>query len=504
MACMQEISNLLSLEEVEAALTAELTTTRKLLPTPSHLQALQPHLSQASAWLYGLLSTNWQPSSERLVAVSKARHGVRPVAVWDLASTVLYRALSNKLSDQLPTPIRSSAAWKEFQEGPLKRPGRYVVAADIAACYQMIDHGELSRELTIQSGAGEVVAQIVSLLRATSGRAYGLPQQSVPSDLLAESFLAALERRILRKGLDLTRYNDDFLINCNSWSDVVRTIEILSEEARSIGLLLNDSKVLTYRRATYEDRLARAEALRIDIAADAEIDLIQVLETYDGTPEMVEPEQEEVDRLTAVRVLERWERTAGRGQVSDSKRAEYAALLRLLPVALHELSKAPDDAPGALDISRKLLRYEQTITPSVCEFYSSRGVDTPLLETLDKLLTRRTYLTGWQAWWLQQPLARLDLTADPGAKRRVTWLRSAYSDASRSPVLRAHAAKTMARHGLITAEELLTLYDRSSAVERPVVVEAMALVKPAKNLQNAVTGDNKLHKWIFDWAIQHA
>jgi hypothetical protein len=130
--------------------------------------------------------------------------------------------------------------------------------------------------------------------------------------------------------------------------------------------------------------------------------------------------------------------------------------------------------------------------------------DALLLSTLDTLLTRRIYLTGWQTWWLQQPLARLDLTAGTGARRRTAWLKSAYSDSSRSPVLRSHAAKTTARHQLITAEELLALYDRSSAVERLTVIEAMAFVKPSANLENAVTGDNRLHEWIFDWAIQHA
>ncbi|MFK4088781.1 RNA-directed DNA polymerase [Kribbella sp. NPDC020789] len=500
---MLEVSTLLDAENIEVALSAELSASRKLLPLSSLGQALDPHTSEAAEWLHGLLSTNWQPSIERMVAASKARHGVRPIAVWDLPSSVLYRALTSKLSDHLEAPVRSSAAWKEFQESPLQLPGRYIVAADIAACYPSIDHGELSRELTIQTGAGDVVTQIIGLLQATSGRSYGLPQQSYPSDILAEAFLGALERRLVRKGLDLARYNDDFLINCQSWSEVVRTIEVLSEETRAVGLLLNDAKVLTYRRSTYQERLARVETLRETIAAEAEIDLAQILEDYDDAV-VIKADQEEVDRLTAVKVLERWRRIAGGGHVADRNRVEYAAVLRLLPVAFQELSKTAEDSEAALNISRRLLRYEQTITPAVCDFYTSRTDESPLLATLDKLLTRRTYLTGWQTWWLQQPLARLDLSAQPGASRRARWLRAAYDEADRSPVLRAHTARTMARHHLIRPDQLLTLYDRSSAVERPVVVEAMALSKPPGNLAKAVTGDNKLYKWIFDWATQHA
>jgi RNA-directed DNA polymerase len=151
-----------------------------------------------------------------------------------------------------------------------------------------------------------------------------------------------------------------------------------------------------------------------------------------------------------------------------------------------------------------LLRYEQTITPAVCDFLTSRHDDAALLGAFDKLLRRNIYLIGWQAWWLQQPLARLNLTTGAGCQRRTKWLGDLFADARRSPVLRAHAAKTLARHGLVTTDALLRVYDWSSSVERPIIVEAMAFLKPAKDVRNAITGDNKLHEWIFDWALQHA
>jgi hypothetical protein len=63
---------------------------------------------------------------------------------------------------------------------------------------------------------------------------------------------------------------------------------------------------------------------------------------------------------------------------------------------------------------------------------------------------------------------------------------------------------TMARHGLIDAEQLLRIYDRSSPVVRPVVVAAIGLLKPASRIERAVTGDSQLDQWVFEWARANA
>lgn len=499
------LGDVLTQDDLDSALDSELSTTRRLLPPSSHRGALLGNQADVALWAYGALAGQWHPSHERVVAVSKARHGVRPVAVWDLRSTLAYRALTARLSPRLPALERSGADWEVFKHAPLKKPGKYIVAADIAACYQMIDHGELGQELTVQTGDRQTTDHILGLLQAVSGRTYGIPQQSNPSDVLAEALLASLQRRVIRKGVDLLRYNDDFRINASTWSDVIRSIEILAEEARGMGFFLNDSKVVPYRRTTYKKRLEEAERLRTEIAEEAEIDLTHFLATYDGDVEISPPEAKDVEVLTAVRVLERWDRVAGKGQIAEGRRSEHVALLQLLPVALKALSATIEDAPGALDIAMRMLRYEQTMTPSVCEFLLTRADEGAVIKAFDSLLKSKAYLTGWQAWWLQQPLARLSgLLTGTGAHKRRDWIVSNFADARRSPVLRAASSVTMARHGLITVEELLVVYDRASLVERPMVVEAMALLKPPKPVRDAVTGDSKLHGWVYDWAILHA
>ena len=380
------------------------------------------------------------------------------------------------------------------------------MAADIASCYELIDHALLAQELLVQKGNHEVVNALTGLLRETSGRTYGLPQQCTASDVLAEVFLDKLERALLRRGMVVARYNDDLRLNCDSWSGVVRSIETVSDEVRQHGLILNDSKTLTWSRKAYEAHLDEADALRDEIAAEAELDLSSFdAEEYDGEVGMPGQDPEEVELLTAIRILERWEDVAGQGRIPDEKRAEHRALLQLLPVAFTALGAVKNDTGDALDIAMQLLRYEQTMTPHVARYLLTRSDEAAVLSAFNQLLSQKAYLTGWQTWWMQQPLSRLAaFSRGRGGGLRAEWVRDAFTSAERSPVLRAQAAMTLARHGLTDTDELLRVYDRSSPVIRPVVVAAIAFLKPKPTIRRAVTGDSQLNRWVFDWASQNA
>src|SRR5262249_673981 len=140
------------------------------------------------------------PTPQETVAVNKARQGVRPVAVWDLPSRVAYRALASRLEVGLGAGQREKGQWREFLQEPLQYEGRYVVASDIAACYENIDHGLLLDELLVRTGDHVTAETVSSLLFETGGRRFGLPQQSPASDVLAEVVLDRLERALVRRG----------------------------------------------------------------------------------------------------------------------------------------------------------------------------------------------------------------------------------------------------------------------------------------------------------------
>jgi RNA-directed DNA polymerase len=503
---VESAERLVRAEDLRLALDGELDTPSRLLPVSPIAPALVARRDDVADWAYRQVSGSFTPAPETVVAVSKARHGVRPVAIWDLPSRLLYGALVARLAPALAVRSRGPGTWRGFQQQPLDTDGDYIVAADIASCYQFIDHALLAEELLIQAGDYETVGAITGLLRETSGRIYGVPQQSTSSDVLAEVFLDKLERALLRRGLIVSRYNDDFRLTCNSWSEVVRSIEALSEEARLMGMVLNDSKMFTWSRSRYSDYLEESDQLRSEIAGQAELDLESFeVDQYDDVTTFNDFDLDDVELLTATRILERWSEVASSGRVPDDRRAEHRALLQLLPVAFAALSATGSSSDEALNVSMQMLRYEQTMTPHVARYLIGQTDEAGVLRAFDHLLRQDAYLTGWQTWWLQQPLSRIpNFSKGRGGPRRRKWASDAFASADRSPVLRSQAAMTLARHRLIDVDQLLRVYDRSTPVVRPIVVAAIALLTPTEGITRAVTSDSQLDRWVFDWARQNA
>lgn len=478
----------------------------RLLPRSSVCPALAGREDEVADWLTDQLNSDFVPSLQQVVAANKGGHGVRPIAVMDLPSRMAYRTLAEQLAITLPAMRRSRADWKEFKRSPLSRKGRYVVGADIAACYQQIDHELLARELLVQTGEFEIVDAISDLLHQTSGTRQGIPQQSHSSDLIADPFLAKLERSLIRRGLQVDRYNDDFLFTCATWSEVVRSIEVLEEEARRLGLIVNDQKTITWRRETYEAQLDASDELRRELADEAELDLTHFdMDPYDGTVVAEEPAQSDVDALSTLRILERWTSVAGRGTVSDRRRKEHRAVVELVPVALATLRNTQDATKSVLKHCVKMLRFERTMTPSVGEYLATRVDDRLSIDAFDSLLKSETYLNGWQTLWLQQPVARLpDFVTGRGSTLRLEWEDRALTSAEFTPVLRAEVARTLARHKKIEIDDLLGIYDRTSDVTRPVLAAAVALLDPPPAVKKAIVGDSRLNAWSYEWAEKSA
>ena len=497
---MTDLAALLDEAALRAAVDADLDSPSRQLPPSIVSPALQARRDEVAAWALGRIGGAFVPTPEEVVPVSKAGHGMRPVAVWDLPSRLAYRALADRLRPGLPPVDRGNAAYRVFLRAPLAEGPRYVVASDITACYEQIDHALLSAELVAQTGDHAAVDAIAWLLRSAGGRAYGLPQQSPASDLLADAFLRRLERALVRRGLKVSRYNDDFRFACGSWSDVSRSVEILASEARTLGLTVNELKTVTWGAAKYTAHLDEADRLRQEIADEAEIDLTQYDQEYDGTVVAEPPTQEQIDAHSSVLVLERWARVAGRGRVAQTRRTEHRAVLDLLPAALDRLSADTQTDAHVLDLCNRLLRFERTTTPAVAAYLTTRN-DVDVLGSFYRLLKAKPYLNGWQTWWLQQPTTRhAGFATGSGAKARVEWARAALVAADHTPVLRAHAALVLARHSKVGEAELLGIYDRSSVTVRPVVAAAVALLQPSAAVRDAVTGDSALNRWSYEWA----
>lgn len=216
-------------------------------------------------WAHRRCVGEFAPVPGQIVTVRKSGHGVRPVAELSIRDRVLYRALVRRWEEVLPEPDRSSEAHEAFLKAPLGTDAAptYVVSSDVTACYEYIDHGLLAREVLARTGDSDGVEALTSLLAGLMGRSYGLPQQSGSSDVLAEVYLSVVERRLLRQGLAVWRYNDDSRIAVDSWSEALNAVDALERECRAIGLALNDLKTVIRKVTTLSAACRRGRLSRI-------------------------------------------------------------------------------------------------------------------------------------------------------------------------------------------------------------------------------------------------
>ena len=130
---------------------------------------------------------------------------------------------------------------------------RWVVDADIEQFFDTLDHQQLMAALRRRISDGEMLRLIYRWLKAgylLDGEYHdtdqGSPQGGVLSPLLANVYLHALrpgaaEPRSRSSG-GLTRYADDFVIQCGTAEHAARALEWVREQMAALGLRLHPEK----------------------------------------------------------------------------------------------------------------------------------------------------------------------------------------------------------------------------------------------------------------------
>jgi RNA-directed DNA polymerase len=155
--------------------------------------------------------------------------------------------------------------------------GKYVLDADIAKCFDRIDHKALlskihtyptlSRQLKMWLKAGYCMG---NELFPTND---GTPQGGVISPLLANIALHGMEERVKqyaetlkgkkrdnRNSLSLIRYADDFVLIHEDLNVVKKCQEIIAEWLRDMGLELKPNKTKLTHTLNLEFRLSRSKS----------------------------------------------------------------------------------------------------------------------------------------------------------------------------------------------------------------------------------------------------
>jgi RNA-directed DNA polymerase len=134
-------------------------------------------------------------------------------------------------------------------DGLLQAGYTQVVDADLKGYFDSIPHGRLMARLKEKIADGQVLSLIEKFLKAKvmDGVSQwtpeaGAPQGAVLSPLLSNVYLDPLDHLLARKGLQMVRYADDFVILCRTAADARRALEVVQAWVAENGLTLHPRK----------------------------------------------------------------------------------------------------------------------------------------------------------------------------------------------------------------------------------------------------------------------
>src|SRR5215831_10734480 len=228
-------------------------------------QSLEGFAAQLDQQLNGLQrelkEDVYRPQPVRQVQIPKAgKPGeFRTLGIPTIYDRVCQQALLNRLEPILE-PVFDEAnfgyrrgrstkdamrkVWKEIQSGR-----EWIVDADLKDFFGSIDHEKLLTLVGQRIADGRVLRLIRAMLKAGSygkGRLFpterGTPQGGVVSPLLSNILLTPFDREMRRKGYQLTRYADDWVVTCKTAAEARAAIDAALQILKQLGVELHPQK----------------------------------------------------------------------------------------------------------------------------------------------------------------------------------------------------------------------------------------------------------------------
>jgi RNA-directed DNA polymerase len=200
-----------------------------------------------------------QPVRERMIPKAGQPGRYRRLGIPTVYDRVCQQAILNRL-EAIFEPIFDEAnfgyrrgrsgkdalrkIWRELDSG-----SEWIVDADLKDFFGSVDHGKLMTLVAQRIADGRVLRLIESMLKAgcmTEGQwlptERGTPQGGVISPLLSNILLTPFDREMRRRGYQLTRYADDWVVTCRTRAEAKAALAAAKGVLEKLGVELHDRK----------------------------------------------------------------------------------------------------------------------------------------------------------------------------------------------------------------------------------------------------------------------
>ncbi|MFI2378987.1 reverse transcriptase domain-containing protein [Streptomyces sp. NPDC018964] len=279
----------------------------------------QWHKGYREALERSILEGDYGPRHTEIVDYPKNAISVRPLARFSARDRLIYDSLVFDLAEEVDRHRHQSVysyrwnhktgalifwsySWKLMRRNALrtlKRNHRFHMATlDVSSFYEHIDVELLSEDLGIMVSNELAVSRVSVFLRKFQNinHAWGLPQGSDASGILANAYLASVDQFLSRNRIPFFRYSDDISVFDESWNSLRDVLVDVNKifRARKLSMAGHKTGIVDYDTAY--DRLKNARESSIDHAVfvgDPEV----VHEIRDYFDEICEEPEIDIRRL---------------------------------------------------------------------------------------------------------------------------------------------------------------------------------------------------------------